>query len=443
MPASKQKRKNKYRTPCYSSLEMRQLLLVRGDSKGADPETVISAAASTGEHWTVWRDSESEQDFLNFTEVAEQIATLATNPNLLSISIGVFGTWGTGKSTVLRLVEARLDKLRDGGEKAGVPIVVKFDAWMYQGFDDARAALMEVVASNLLKLAEEKKTFVDKAKEFAGRVNYFRGLGMIADFGIGMALGIPPGLLTRAGAAVSSAFAGNVTEEQYGELKKDAVEAKKGMTELIKPAEKRTPPKEIEAFRKEFGELLEGLNTSLVLFIDNLDRCLPDVAIGTLEAIRLFLFMPQTAFVIAADEDMVRHSVAKHFNDPNASHVRDYLDKVIQVPMRVPQVGAEDLRAYMYSLFIGLAAPDKLIVVQERLLGALQGGWKGDSFDKTEILEARRGPSRTPRQSGHRRPARTHDGRCAQDPGQPPHCEASAELRLLATDPRCQSAYEC
>jgi predicted KAP-like P-loop ATPase len=130
---------------------------------------------------------------------------------------------------------------------------------------------------------------------------------------------------------------------------------------------------------------LEGLDTTLVLFIDNLDRCLPDAAIGTLEAVRLFLFMPRTAFIIAADEDMIRHSVAKHFKDPQASHVRDYLDKVIQVPLRVPQVGAEDLRAYMYLLFVGLAAPGKLSEVQGKLMAALQGSWKGDTFDKAEI----------------------------------------------------------
>lgn len=166
----------------------------------------------------MWRDSESEHDFLNFTEVADQIATLATTPALLPISIGVFGTWGTGKSTVLKLVEARLPKpVEDSDDAVEVPIVVKFDAWMYQGFDDARAALMEVVSSELLKLAKKKKSFVEKAKEFAGRVNYFRGLGLIADFGVGMALGIPPGLLTRAGSAFSSVLAGSVSEKQYGE----------------------------------------------------------------------------------------------------------------------------------------------------------------------------------------------------------------------------------
>ena len=336
----------------------------------------------------MWRDSESEHDFLNFTEVADQVVALATNPALLPISIGVFGTWGTGKSTVLKLVEGRLPKPKEGDAgKVTAPIVVKYDAWMHQGFDDARAALMEVVASELLKIAEEKKTLVQKAKDFAGRVNYFRGLGLIADFGIGMALGIPPSLLTSAGSAISSILEGDDPEERYGELEKDAAEVKKGWKELIKPAEKRPPPKEIEAFRKEFGELLEGLQTTLVLFIDNLDRCLPDVAIGTLEAIRLFLFMPRTAFIIAADEDMIRHSVAKHFDDPNASHVRDYLDKVIQVPLRVPQVGADDLRAYMYSLFVEQAAPEKLGAVQQHLMTALRDGWKGATFNKAEITK--------------------------------------------------------
>ncbi len=329
----------------------------------------------------MWRDSETNEDFLNFTEVADQIAELATTPGLLPISIGVFGGWGTGKSTVLKLVEAQLPKDQDGA-----PLVVHFDAWLYQGFDDARAALMEVISTELIQLAEEKKTLVDKARGFAARINYFRGLGMVADFGLGMALGIPPGLLTRAGSAVSSLFSGaGMSEAGFGELKKDASAATKSLHELIRPAEKRTPPAEIAAFRREFGELLEGLNTTLVVFIDNLDRCLPDVAIGTLEAIRLFLFMPRTAFVIAADEDMIRHSVAKHFNDPNAAHVRDYLDKVIQVPLRVPQVGIDDLRAYMYSLFVSRLVPEKLSDVQATLLSALQKSWSGETFDRVQV----------------------------------------------------------
>jgi predicted KAP-like P-loop ATPase len=327
----------------------------------------------------MWRDNESEQDFLNFTDVADQIAALATNPNLLPISIGVFGTWGTGKSTVLRLVETKLAKATPK------PIIIKFDAWLYQGYDDAKAVLMEVVAEQLLAEVKGHESLVDKARSFASRINYFRALGIAADVGVGMALGVPPSLLTRAASALGTLVSGNADASIAKDIKDGAAEVADSWARLIKPEQGRTPPKEIAAFRAEFAAILTKLERPLVLFIDNLDRCLPDVAIGTLEAIRLFLFMEGTAFVIAADEDMIRHSVAKYFSDPNAKHVHDYLDKVIQVPMRVPQVGPEDLRAYMYSLFVSVMAPEKLSQVQGCLLSALQDGWKGGNFTRDNI----------------------------------------------------------
>jgi predicted KAP-like P-loop ATPase len=325
----------------------------------------------------MWRDSESDQDFLNFTEVADQIVSLTQNGSMLPISIGVFGTWGTGKSTVLRLVEKRIPTEKH--------VIVKFDAWLYQGFDDARAALMEVVSAKLLRLAKDNETVFEKAKSLAARVNYFRALGLVADFGVSMAFGIPPGFVSHGLGALTSINRGEGKSGGAAELEKSVKDVIHGVGGLLKPDERKTPPKEIEAFRKEFGEILADLDSTLILFIDNLDRCLPDVAIATLEAVRLFLFMPRTAFIIAADEDMIRHSVAKHFNDPQASHVRDYLDKVIQVPMRVPQVSAEDLRAYMYSLFVGLLRPAAIDQVQKRLLEALQGAWSGKTFTKEEV----------------------------------------------------------
>lgn len=327
----------------------------------------------------MWRDSESSEDFLNFTEIADQIATLATSSALLPVSIGVFGTWGTGKSTVLRLVESKLEGTNPK------PIIIKFDAWLYQGYDDAKAALMEVVAENLLAEVKTNEGLFEKAKRFAGRINYFRALGMAADVGVGMALGVPPGLLTRAGSAIGAILSGQVDGKAATDLKDAGKGVADAWTKLVKPEEARTPPKEIAAFRREFGEILSELKRPLIVFIDNLDRCLPDVAIGTLEAIRLFLFIEGTAFVIAADEDMIRHSVAKHFSDPMATHVRDYLDKVIQVPMRVPRIGTEDVRAYMYSLFVASLAKDKLPAVQSHLLKALQESWQGKTFTRDEV----------------------------------------------------------
>lgn len=335
----------------------------------------------------MWRDRESNEDFLNFTEVADQIATLALSPDLLPVSIGVFGTWGTGKSTVLKLAEAKML----AAEKP--PMIIEFDAWLYQGFDDAKAALMEVVATRLLQATKDNEGLFQKAKNFAARINYFRALSLAADFGVGMALGVPPGLLTRAGGAIGAMITGEGDAEDLRNVREAGQAAGRTWSQLVRPEEAKTPPEEIAKFRAEFGELLEALDQTVVLFIDNLDRCLPDVAIGTLEAVRLFLFLPGTAFVIAADEDMIRHSVARHFSDPDASHVHDYLDKVIQVPMRVPQVGIEDVRAYMYSLFVSLAAPARLAAVQAHLLAALQGNWKGATFTRDEVDELAGSPA--------------------------------------------------
>jgi predicted KAP-like P-loop ATPase len=327
----------------------------------------------------MWSDRESAEDFLNFTELADQIGALATTKDMLPLSIGVFGSWGTGKSTVLRLVRGKLE----GG--ASPPLFIDFDAWLYQGFDDSKAALMEVVADTLLKAAKDDEKLIEKIKRFASRVNYFRAIGMAADFGIGMAFGIPPSLLTKAGSAISSLVGGGGGGDDADDLRDVAKDAQERWSKLVNPEEAKTPPREIAAFRKEFGEILDELSRPLIVFVDNLDRCLPDVAIGTLEAIRLFLFLPGTAFVVAADEDMIRHSVAKHFSDPNAKHVHDYLDKVIQVPFRVPRVGVDDVRAYMYSLFTQQLAPAALYDVQTVLLQALQNAWDGASFTADQI----------------------------------------------------------
>ena len=131
-------------------------------------------------------------------------------------------------------------------------------------------------------------------------------------------------------------------------LREDGAKAKDHLVGILGEDKQQTPPQQIAAFRSEFSDVLTGLNKTLVVFVDNLDRCLPKQTIHTLEALRLFLFMSNTAFVVAADEDMVRHSVSEHFKDPDDRHITDYLDKLIQVPVRVPMLGVQEVRAYLF-----------------------------------------------------------------------------------------------
>jgi len=330
----------------------------------------------------MWADTDTDIDFLNYSEVAELIAEMIGKPDLLPMSLGVFGSWGVGKSSTLRLVAKELDKNK---EKY---LLINFDAWLYQDFDDARAALMSVIASELLKAAPQ--SLASKAKSLFGRINKLRALGLLAEGGA-LAMGVPTfGLVARGLEGLRDVVEGKGDSEDLEAIKKAGVDAKEQTSGLLKDVSEKGPPEEIAAFRAEFGEVLDGLGETLVVFIDNLDRCLPENAIHTLEAVRLFLFMPKTAFVIGADEDMIRHAVARHFKEPGEKQVTDYLDKLIQIPVRVPRLGVVEVRAYLFLLLFQSANSDP--GAQERLrsflIERLRRSWTHDQpFSIDDALE--------------------------------------------------------
>lgn len=340
----------------------------------------------------MWSDVDTKSDFLNYSEVAELALDLVRDQDMLPVSVGVFGTWGTGKSSLLNFIEAGLSE--------GDPnrfIVVRFDAWLYQGFDDARAALMEVIGARLLAEVEkaENAGLAKKAVGFFRRINLIRGFGMAADIGAA-AFGIPTaGALSKGAGALADLVAGEADGEDVEALRDGAQEVAEKGKGLLKPREKRSPPQQIDAFRKEFEEILQELDRTLVVFVDNLDRCLPKQTIQTLEALRLFLFMNRTAFVVAADEDMVRHSVSRFFADLDDRHVTDYLDKLIQVPIRLPKLGVQEVRAYLLMLFASAAKPGVRPELLEKLRRALEESlrraWEETSLDvaaAVKLLEA-------------------------------------------------------
>jgi predicted KAP-like P-loop ATPase len=115
---------------------------------------------------------------------------------------------------------------------------------------------------------------------------------------------------------------------------------------------------------------------------------LPETTISTLEAIRLFLFLKNTAFVIAADDDMIKHAVRKHFVGIESDVlVTNYFDKLIQVPIRVPQLGTQETRAYMMLLFIdnsdlGDADKEK---IRAAVIAQLKKAWQGKRVDRIFI----------------------------------------------------------
>jgi len=318
----------------------------------------------------MWPDNDTDLDFLNFGGVAGTVAEIITQAQGRPISIGVSGSWGAGKSSMIRLVRNSL--VERAAKETSRFVFVEFNAWLYQGYDDARAALMEVIASALAEEAEKRETGVDKAKDFLRRVKWLR-LAKVAGAVVAAAAGVPP--LALAGEAV-----GFLKGLGTGETSSDAVAKVKDAGEDIGKASEggflasKQPsslPEAIHELRDSFEATLKALDVTLVVLIDDLDRCLPETTVSTLEAMRLFLFLKNAAFVIAADTEMIKHAVRRHFDGVNDDLVTNYFDKLIQVPIRVPPLGTQEVRAYQ-SIVVAYERARGTRVVHQRCDGAFE-----------------------------------------------------------------------
>jgi predicted KAP-like P-loop ATPase len=336
----------------------------------------------------MWPDNETARDFLNFSGVADTVAEIIVQARGRPISIGVSGAWGIGKSSMIKLTQVSLAQ-RPRGEGEREFIFVEFNAWLYQGYDDARAALMDVIASKLEAEATARERGVDKAKALVKRVNWLRAAKLVASSGLALAMGLPPvGLIGDVWELGKRTLAGGVDPKLIGEAQAKAGEVAAAAGGLLNPNAETSPPKEIQALRDAFEQTLEELGVTLVVLIDDLDRCLPETTISTLEAIRLFLFLKNTAFVIAADNDMIKHAVRRHFEGVEDDLlVTNYFDKLIQVPIRVPPLGTQEVRAYMMLLFVENSGLDEEVreKIRAGVCAQLRQTWQGKRVDRAFV----------------------------------------------------------
>jgi predicted KAP-like P-loop ATPase len=289
-------------------------------------------------------DTETATDLLYYEAIAKTVVGYIDGCGDKPISIGVHGDWGAGKSSVLKMVEAQVTPRED-------VLCLWFNGWQLEGFDDAKAALIETIVVEL----RDRRSGFEKVKELATDVlkssDYLKLAKTAVKVSGTFVTGIPhPGLIGDAVGVLKSAANLLSGDGEKSEVAKSIAEST-GLLEQAKSGKK--VPEEMKEFREAFKALLDAAKIKrLVVLIDDLDRCLPETVIATLEAIRLFLFAEKTAFVIGADEQMVEYSVKRHFPDFQRSglpdsYARYYLEKLVQVPFRIPALGAVETQCYV------------------------------------------------------------------------------------------------
>lgn len=288
----------------------------------------------------MWSDNEASIDLLRFRSLAKTINEVITTDTLLPTTIGVFGDWGSGKSTLLKMIENDLNGADD-------VMCLTFNGWLFEGYEDAKTALMGSIIDALEDRAKANESFLKKSKDLIakllGRVSWMQAIGLVSKYGLPILLGMPQ---LAAVAATSDMMREEPTSpEEFTKLFK------------MSPKELQEIRRNIRDFRNDFANLLQATEVSiLVVFIDDLDRCLPESVIATLEAIRLFLFVPNTVFILGADERLVEYAARTRFPatpgvERELAIGRDYLEKLIQIPIRIPPLSSGEIESYMNLLF--------------------------------------------------------------------------------------------
>lgn len=304
----------------------------------------------------MWADNEADNDLLGFDFLVDSLVVALTEPRLLPLTIGVLGDWGSGKSSLMRIAENEVLATPDStGVAHTTYVTVRFSPWRYEDHDDVKVALMTAVLDELAGRVGPDDERVSRLRIMvAGMRRWGRRLG-------------------RAGVAAAPVVLPVVVPDVDPTLIEAATTAAAAATAPVadQPEEPGAPAtrvggmrSDIDEFHREFSGLVDSITDrgAVIVFIDDLDRCLPDTVVDTFETIRLFLNAPKTAYVLALNQNVVEGAIDSRYPDQKRSDGagigRDYLEKMLQLKIVIPSLSAAEAETYIHLLFAELHLDD-------------------------------------------------------------------------------------
>ncbi len=259
-------------------------------------------------------------DRQTFADAFAHLAVLCETP----LVIGIHGTWGTGKSSFMKMIEKSL-KSSNGNDAH----TVWFDPWMHQFDDNPILAFAHILAAET----------GEHAKETLKKIFAVTGTTVLSGF-IKQIAGVT---------AKDVKELGSLYEEERFQVQEARTKLREHFEELTNKIRANTGKKR------------------LVFFIDDLDRCRPENALRLLEALKLYLNINDCVFFLGVDHTALKHVIKEAFQGVD-QHEIDYLDKIVQLPFHIPPI---DLEKGMKEYVDELVKAERLEPCKEMLIYCL------------------------------------------------------------------------
>lgn len=298
----------------------------------------------------MWKDTETAEDLLGYRFHAKLLKDIVLDDNMLPTSIGIFGNWGYGKSSLMLLMQKEVDieiaKQKDAGKEWRV-LQVRFNGWQYENYESTKYTLIQVLLDSVESYLSADKGFFEKLDGLLRRINLLK---------VGVLL-----FKKYAWSQIPSEIKDHLPSSEelkacidVDNIDKFRAEFENDRTSLF-----------VTSFRKLFESIIKDAQfKSVIVYIDDLDRCSGERMIECIEAIKLFLNVDHTAFVLGADERMVELAIKEHYpvQDRNKSVIyspfSDYLEKLIQIPYRLPKLSFGEQATYIMFLLLKSKYPN-------------------------------------------------------------------------------------
>ena len=237
--------------------------------------------------------------------------------------VGLEGSWGSGKTWVLEQLKPVAEEHESGAPTA---VVVSFNPWMVSGTSGlVEALLLQIAAEVAVALpgkTNEGLALAQKIIDYAGTLSVLKHLSPMANLlapGSGLIL---EGIAHATGAAKAAAD-----------------DLKPALDQLRKHPERLS----LRAMREAIAGAIGTFGQRLVVVVDDLDRLPPAELAATIQAVKAVADFPNVVYVLSYDPEVVANGLKQALGVPDGAA---YLEKIVQVPLRVPEVPAALFRRH-------------------------------------------------------------------------------------------------
>ena len=295
----------------------------------------------------MWADNETKDDLLGYQVHADLLRDVVLDSKMLPLSIGVFGDWGSGKSSLMLLMQESIEKWKtkaeeenkkkDAVQKNSKVLQIMFNSWQFEDYEDTKLTLIETILRAIIKDIEDHHDVFEKADVCLSKIKYLK-LGVVILKNLARKI-VPQDIQDLL-----------PNKDEWKEISKEDQDL------LLDEMKEANSSNFIKRFREDFTKIItDGDYRSVVVYIDDLDRCSPERIIQCLEAVKLFVNVDRTAFIIGADQRIIEHAIHERYKTPLqqtsiSSPYSDYLEKLIQLPYKLPKLSYSEQETYVTLL---------------------------------------------------------------------------------------------